>query len=203
MIKVRWSRYKRIAVYIDNANIIHAPPYLEWFIDFEKLARYFNRAEDLVQVRLFDSIPEKEDLDLLLGRTRNGMTKKDYEKYLDRSERQRKFLSRAEKDWGVDVNLKPLRFIYDEKLKRFHKKGDCDVDLTVEAIRRRKKYDTLFLLSGDGDFVPLVSYLKQCQKQVVVMSTRGLIANILVDVADKYIDFRHLKKELFYKKFTP
>jgi uncharacterized LabA/DUF88 family protein len=189
-----------MAVYIDNANLIHSPRYLGWCVGLKNISNFFKKSKKLQAIRLFDSIPEKEDLDKLLKKENGCFTKKDYDKYLKRSLKQREFLKMAEEKWGIDVNLKPLRFIYDKKKKRYEKKGDCDVDLTVEAIRRRKSYDTLFLLSGDGDYVALVNYLKQCKKEVIIMSTRGLIANILVKAANDYIDFRTLKTELFLKR---
>lgn len=201
MKKIIWSKYKRIAVYIDNANLIHSPSYLGWYIGLENISKFFKKSKKLQAVRLFDSIPEEEDLNKLLKKENGCFTKKDYDKYLERSLKQREFLKKAEEKWGINVNLKPLRFIYNKKKNRYEKKGDCDVDLTVEAIRRRKSYDTLFLLSGDGDFVALVNYLKQCKKEVIVMSTRGLIANILIEAANDYIDFRVLRTELFLKRY--
>ena len=40
------------------------------------------------------------------------------------------------------------------------KKADWDVGLAVDAISMSPKVDTIIIISGDGDFVPLVEYLK-------------------------------------------
>src|SRR3989338_6116911 len=40
------------------------------------------------------------------------------------------------------------------------KKGDWDVGITVDAITMAPKLDAVILVSGDGDFVPLVEYLR-------------------------------------------
>ncbi|MEZ4103089.1 MAG: NYN domain-containing protein [Candidatus Paceibacterota bacterium] len=40
------------------------------------------------------------------------------------------------------------------------KKGDWDVGLAVDAITLAPKIDAAIIISGDGDFVPLVNYLQ-------------------------------------------
>ena len=50
------------------------------------------------------------------------------------------------------------------------KKADWDVGLTVDAIKMAPKLDTIIIVSGDGDFIPLVEYLQineGCQVEVV------------------------------------
>src|SRR5574343_946268 len=50
------------------------------------------------------------------------------------------------------------------------KKADWDVGLAVDAIKLAPKLDTVILISGDGDFVPLVEYLQTnegCQVEAV------------------------------------
>jgi len=201
MENIKWEEYGRIAVYIDNANIIHSPPRLGWYIGLEKLNNFFKNSGNLQLIKLFDAIPEEEELNRLLRKRRRSFTKKDYKKYLESSNKQRGFFKRAEEEWEIDVVLKPLRFILDKKIEKYIPKGDCDVDLTVDAIKRRKRYDSIFLISGDGDYVAIVEYLKLCRKRVIVMSTRNLVANILIDAADEYISFDRLKDELFLKPY--
>lgn len=69
------------------------------------------------------------------------------------------------------------------------KKADWDVGLAVDAISLSSKLDSIVLISGDGDFVPLVEYLKLssgCQVEVVSFgkSTSGK----LIDASDDFID---------------
>ena len=50
------------------------------------------------------------------------------------------------------------------------KKGDWDVGIAVDAIAMAPKLDTVILVSGDGDFVPLAKYLqmnKGCQVEAI------------------------------------
>lgn len=50
------------------------------------------------------------------------------------------------------------------------KKADWDVGMAVDAIIMAPKLDTVIIISGDGDFIPLVEYLQineGCQVEVV------------------------------------
>ncbi len=49
------------------------------------------------------------------------------------------------------------------------KKADWDVGIAVDAIKMAPKLDVIVLATGDGDFVPLVEYLKSlgCQVEAI------------------------------------
>ncbi len=69
------------------------------------------------------------------------------------------------------------------------KKGDWDVGIAVDAIKLAPKLDTVILVSGDGDFVPLVEYLKINQGcQVEVLSFGKSASAKLIEAADDFID---------------
>lgn len=69
------------------------------------------------------------------------------------------------------------------------KKGDWDVGIAVDAIKMSHKLDTIILISGDGDFVPLIEYLKTnsgCQVEVVAFGKST--SSKLIESADDFID---------------
>lgn len=69
------------------------------------------------------------------------------------------------------------------------KKADWDVGLAVDAIKLAPKLDSIILITGDGDFVPLVEYLQVnegCQVEVVTFG-RSASAK-LIEIADDFID---------------
>ena len=66
---------------------------------------------------------------------------------------------------GIEMRLKDLQVFAGGA-----KKADWDVGMAVDAITASPKLDTIILLTGDGDFVPLVQYLQNnagCQVEVV------------------------------------
>ena len=60
--------------------------------------------------------------------------------------------------------------------------------LAVDAIKLAPKLDAVVLVSGDGDFVPLVEYLKVHGCQVEVMSFGKSSSAKLIEAADDFID---------------
>lgn len=78
-----------------------------------------------------------------------------------------------------------------------NKKGDWDVGICMDAIRMAGKLDVVVLVSGDGDFVPLVSYLKYSQGCVVEVMAFGRTASgALKEEADDFVDLAEEKKFL-------
>ena len=85
---------------------------------------------------------------------------------------------------GVEMRTKDLQIFSGGA-----KKADWDVGLAVDAITASPKLDTVVLLTGDGDFVPLVAYLQNhggCQVEVVSFG-RSSSAK-LKEAADDFLD---------------
>ncbi|GIW68750.1 NYN domain-containing protein [Candidatus Parcubacteria bacterium] len=69
------------------------------------------------------------------------------------------------------------------------KKADWDVGLAVDAIKLAPKLDAVVIASGDGDFVPLVHYLKMregCQVEIISFGRSTALA--LKEAADIFTD---------------
>jgi len=84
---------------------------------------------------------------------------------------------------GIEIRVKNL-----QEYPGGAKKGDWDVGITVDAIRISPSVDVIVLASGDGDFVPLVEYLKNRGKKVEAISFgRSTSANLKEEV-DEFFD---------------
>lgn len=83
---------------------------------------------------------------------------------------------------GIETKTKDLQIFYGG-----NKKGDWDVGLAIDAIRLAPKVDTIILATGDGDFEPLVEYLKTTA-QVEVISFGRSTSSKLRDVCEDFID---------------
>lgn len=69
------------------------------------------------------------------------------------------------------------------------KKGDWDVGLAVDAITMAPKLDAIIILSGDGDFIPLVEYLQiHSGIQVEVVSFGKSSSSKLREACDDFMD---------------
>ena len=79
-------------------------------------------------------------------------------------EQEKNFFEALEKQ-GFEIRVKDLQ-IFPGGMK----KGDWDVGITVDAVILSEKVDAVVLVTGDGDFVPLVEYLKNnkgCHVEVI------------------------------------
>lgn len=68
------------------------------------------------------------------------------------------------------------------------KKADWDVGITVDAIRIGEILDVVVLVSGDGDFVELVEYLKHHGRQVEAIAFRKTTSSKLSEAVDDFTD---------------
>ncbi|HEY9584649.1 MAG TPA: NYN domain-containing protein [Candidatus Paceibacterota bacterium] len=69
------------------------------------------------------------------------------------------------------------------------KKADWDVGLAVDAIKLAPKLDSIVIVSGDGDYVPLVKYLQENQGcQVEVVSFGKSTSAKLIEACDDFTD---------------
>jgi uncharacterized LabA/DUF88 family protein len=84
---------------------------------------------------------------------------------------------------GFEVKTKPLQtFVGGQK------KGDWDVGIAIDILRLEPKIDVAVLVSGDGDFVPLVEFAKRKGLRMEVMSFNESSSAALVESADSFVD---------------
>ncbi|MFQ5957434.1 MAG: NYN domain-containing protein [Candidatus Brocadiales bacterium] len=82
---------------------------------------------------------------------------------------------------GYEIKSKELRLRPDGTAK-----GDWDMGIAIDTIAIAPKLDTVVLVSGDGDFVPLVEMLKAHGCRVEVVSFRKSTSVDLITSATKY-----------------
>jgi len=92
---------------------------------------------------------------------------------------------------GIETREKDLQ-IFNTGMK----KADWDVGLAVDAIRLSQSLDAVVIVSGDGDYLPLVEYLqKSSGKQVEVVAFGETASSKLIDEADDFIDLSEEKEK--------
>lgn len=84
---------------------------------------------------------------------------------------------------GIEIKTKDLQIFYGGA-----KKADWDVGLAVDAIKLSQKVDSIVLATGDGDFIPLVEYLKNQGCQVEVITFGRSASSKLREVVNDFID---------------
>lgn len=88
----------------------------------------------------------------------------------------------ALKRLGYEIRSKELRIRLDGTAK-----GDWDMGIAIDALAMAPKLDVVILVSGDGDFVPLVEMLKAQGCKVEVVSFEKSTSAELIKAATEYI----------------
>jgi len=96
---------------------------------------------------------------------------------------------------GIETRVKDLQEFYGG-----NKKADWDVGIVIDAIRTAPGIDVVILASGDGDFIPLVEYLKNQGKRVEVMAFGRSTSGKLKETADEFIDLDEGVTKFLLKK---
>lgn len=68
------------------------------------------------------------------------------------------------------------------------KKGDWDVGIVIDMIRMAPKLDVMVLVSGDGDYVPALEYLKNQGQLVEAIAFGKSTSAKLIAEADEFVD---------------
>ena len=85
---------------------------------------------------------------------------------------------------GIETKVKDLQIFGSGA-----KKADWDVGLAIDAVKLAPKLDAVILVTGDGDFVPLVEYLQMNEGcQVEVASFGKSTSAKLIESADHFTD---------------
>jgi len=156
----------KTVVFIDASNIYFSNKKLNWRVDFLKLKKYMEKETDIWNIYFYTA-------------------------YETGNKKQKKFIDFLE-IIGYIVRTKKVKFIKDNKTGGFHK-GNLDVEITIDAVHNKEKFDSFLLFSGDSDFEALIRYLKKYKKRCLVFSIKNHISIELIKIA-KFINIKKLEK---------
>lgn len=204
----------RANAYIDASNLFYGgKKSLGWSIDYKKLYEYLEDKYQVRQVYFFGGVEiHKFPFDYLLM---ESVPIKDLEKYLVKlikekgdslNEAELKLLDRHLKrvlfyltieKFGYKMILKPVKTFFDsEGLPS--RKANCDVDMAFFLMKDKNSYDRAIILSGDGDFLPVLKYLRvEDKKEIFILAHASRTAKeIKRFAAEKFLDFTYLRERL-------
>ncbi|MEK7203859.1 MAG: NYN domain-containing protein [Patescibacteria group bacterium] len=80
------------------------------------------------------------------------------------------------------------------------KKADWDVGIAIDAISMIQKAEVMVFVTGDGDFIPLLEYLKHQGITVEVIAFRRSTSSKLIQAADRFYDLEEEVDRFLLKK---
>lgn len=204
-------------VFIDASNLFYGgEKSLGWKIDYRKLLKYLKKRYQAKKVYYFggieiheypynyltnDTVPVEKVLAHIEAYIK--MNKKRLHevkltllsRHVDRIRFYRKLRS-----FGYQLLLKPVK-MYTRPDGSTERKANCDVDMAFYLMKEQGKFDRVLILSGDGDFLPVLKYLRKCGKEVIVLARgRRTAREIRQFAGSRFTDFDYLKMLLRMKE---
>lgn len=175
MVTIR-HKAQRVAIFIDVQNLYHSAKHL-----FKARVNFGNVIKEALSgrepVRMFAYVVKSEGIET------------------ERPAVGESAFFEALSDLGIELRMKDL-IIY----AGGSKKADWDVGMAVDAIRMSESVDAIVLMTGDGDFLPLVEYLQAHGKQVEVFAFGKSANGKLKETADIFVDIGERPRLFLIKK---
>jgi len=143
---------ERITVFIDNSNIFKGFRKYSIKADYEKLKNVITKDRKLHGIFLYEGIVYPM----------NPEKKKWYKDLSEKS------------GYIVKTSFDKIAFNYASE-----KKIDIKIAIDVISLAYEDAYDTAVLVSGDGDFIPVIKKVKELDKNVEVWAFKYSLANAL------------------------
>jgi uncharacterized LabA/DUF88 family protein len=152
------SPMDRVAIFIDGENIHYSAKHMNMRLDYLKLCRLLAGQRRLVRSYFYTAVSNQSE------------GKIDFINFLKLN--------------GFTVVTKEIRSFNDMDGGARNVRSSLDMEMAIDVLELSSHLDTVILCTGDGDFQPLVSALRE-------MTSTDLIA-----AADVYTDLGSLKNDI-------
>ena len=154
---------ERVIIFIDNSNIFKGFRKYDIKADYEKLKNFICRDRELHNIFLYEGVVYP--------------------------------ISPEKKKWYKGLNKRSgyvIKASFDKIVSSgaIEKKVDIKIAIDMISLAYENSYDTAILVSGDGDFIPVVKKIKELGKNVEVWAFRYSLANKLKEeLGVEYINY--------------
>ena len=201
---------KKTYAFIDASNLFYGgEKSLGWKIDYKKLLKYLKDKYSASKIFYFGGVEiHKFKYDYLKSETvpinelKNYLTKlvktagskmpEGQLLLLTRHLQRVRFYLKLQK-FGYNLLLKPVK-LYEQEDGTTRRKANCDVEMAFYLMKEKGNFDRVIVLSGDGDFLPVLKYLKEQGKEVIILARGPRTAREIRQFAgSNFRDFEYLK----------
>ena len=145
-------KMERIIIFLDNSNIFQGFRKYNIKADYEKLKNIITKGRKLQDIFLYEGVVYPM----------NPKKKKWYEDLSEHS--------------GYVIKTSFDKIALNDAIE---KKIDIQIAIDMVSLAYENAYDTAVLVSGDGDFVPVLRKVKELDKKVELWAFRYSLANTL------------------------
>lgn len=178
------NKEQRVGIFIDVQNLYHSAKNLyKSRVNFKELVKHLVAGRKLIRAIAYVVKTEAVEGEVV-SHSPQGQQPTGEAAFFD-----------ALKQAGIELRVKDIQ-VYPGGMK----KADWDVGMAVDAIRMSGFLDAVVLVTGDGDFLPLVDYLKWGQGRVVEVSAFSRTTKTeMKENADRFIAVEDIPRALIRK----
>jgi uncharacterized LabA/DUF88 family protein len=203
--------------FIDASNLFYGgEKSLGWKIDYQKLLIYLKDKYKISKALYFGGVEiHNFDFNYLKNDT---VSIENLERYLTRIIKEQgnemteamlllsnrhlqriRFYLKLEK-FGYELHLKPVK-LYEQDDGTTKRKANCDVDMAFYLMKEKDNFNRATILSGDGDFLPVLKYLKDEGKEIIILARGPRTAKEIRQFAGgNFRDFVRLEKYIRFEE---
>ncbi len=208
---------KKTFAFIDASNLFYGgEKSLGWKIDYAKLLKYLKEKYGITRVLYFGGVETHTfKYDYLENETvpieqlerhvthfiqERGKHLNDAALLLISRHLQRvRFYLKLQK-FGYELYLKPVK-LYEQDDGTTRRKANCDVEMAFYLMKEKENFDRVIVLSGDGDFLPVLKYLRSNGKEVIILARGPRTAREIRQFAgSNFRDFVRLEKYVNFEE---
>lgn len=207
----------RVITFIDASNLFYGgEKSLGWKIDYQKLLYYLKDKYKISKVLYFGGVEiykfsfdylENETVPIIeLEKYLTNMIKNSGNKLNEAGllllgrhlQRVRFYLKLAK--FGYELHLKPVK-LYNQDDGTTKRKANCDVDMAFYLMKEKDNFDKAIILSGDGDFLPVLKYLRNQKKEIIILARGPRTAKEIRQFAGgNFRDFMRIEKYIKFEE---
>ncbi len=203
--------------FIDASNLFYGgEKSLGWKIDYAKLLKYLKEKYGITRVLYFGGVETHtfkydylENETVPIEQLERHVTHfiQERGKYLNdaalllisRHLQRVRFYLKLQK-FGYELYLKPVK-LYEQDDGTTRRKANCDVEMAFYLMKEKENFDRVIVLSGDGDFLPVLKYLRSNGKEVIILARSPRTAREIRQFAgSNFRDFVRLEKYVNFEE---
>ena len=194
----------RTAIFVDGWNWRSATwEPLQLKVDYVKFLKLLTQNGMLLRAYYYSGKYDDQTIEQIIRVTNPEDAEQRRRELRERQEGEGKFFYWLSRN-GFKVITKPIK-VYIDAQGKLKLKADLDLELALDMVRLAEHCDREILVSGDGDFVPVVNAVEAKGVRVTVVSTEAReiyekngyrASEELVRAADEFIDVIDIKDEI-------
>jgi len=202
--------------FIDASNLFYGgEKSLGWKIDYKKLLGYLQEKYSTSQTFYFGGVEiynfkynYQKDETVSIAELEKYLLKLIENKGKDLNEAELLLIGRHLQrvrfylkllEFGYHLYLKPVK-MYEQEDGTTKRKANCDVDMAFHLMKEKDNFERAVILSGDGDFLPVLKYIRGLGKEVIILGRGHRTAKEIKQFAgDNFRDFEYLRELLKMK----